>query len=142
MNRNIYLFAKVRYPWLKNLPYNWPMMVMMLEAYKPLIQTIMVNWRALDNGFLRVILMGLLKVILDLVEVLIVLETMLEILFMLIPLTVVLWIVWKLKYVLLKEGFSIVSIQGYCLWSWKWFSHLKEDFWWDMGGPIKNNSWC
>ncbi|KAM3322773.1 hypothetical protein P3S67_003924 [Capsicum chacoense] len=61
VNRNIYLFAKVRYPWLKNLPNNWPMMVMMLEAYKPLIQTIMVNWRALDNGFLRVILMGLLK---------------------------------------------------------------------------------
>lgn len=53
MNRNIYIFSKIRYPWLKNLPNNWPMLVMLLESYKPHIQGTTVNWKPPSNGFAK-----------------------------------------------------------------------------------------
>ncbi|KAK4736705.1 hypothetical protein R3W88_000402 [Solanum pinnatisectum] len=36
IHRNIYLFTKSKYPWLKNVPQNWPLIVKYLEGYAPL----------------------------------------------------------------------------------------------------------
>lgn len=47
------MFAKIRYPWLNNIPSNWPMMVMFLEVYKPNIQATVVKWKPPINGFYR-----------------------------------------------------------------------------------------
>ncbi|WMV08231.1 hypothetical protein MTR67_001616 [Solanum verrucosum] len=44
INKHLYLFAKNRYPWLKNLPNTWPMIVKLLEEYSPLVCCRVVYW--------------------------------------------------------------------------------------------------
>ncbi|KAH0666513.1 hypothetical protein KY285_027719 [Solanum tuberosum] len=44
IHRNIYLFTKSRYPSLKNVPQNWPLIVKYLEGYAPLTKTMVVRW--------------------------------------------------------------------------------------------------
>ncbi|KAG5610592.1 hypothetical protein H5410_021873 [Solanum commersonii] len=39
IHSNIYLFSKSRYPWLKNVPQNWSLIVKHLEGYAPLTNT-------------------------------------------------------------------------------------------------------
>ncbi|KAG5610597.1 hypothetical protein H5410_021878 [Solanum commersonii] len=36
IHKNIYLFTKSRYPWLKNVPQNWPLIVKYIERYAQL----------------------------------------------------------------------------------------------------------
>lgn len=45
INRNIYYLALQKYPWLRNLPNSWPMIVMFLEAYKPWIKCKVIRWK-------------------------------------------------------------------------------------------------
>ncbi|KAG5620342.1 hypothetical protein H5410_005560 [Solanum commersonii] len=44
INNSLYLFAKSRYPWLKNLPSTWPLIVKLLEEYSPLVYCKVVYW--------------------------------------------------------------------------------------------------
>ncbi|KAK4721499.1 hypothetical protein R3W88_011732 [Solanum pinnatisectum] len=44
IHRNVYLFTKYKYPWLKDIPNSWPHIVKFLENYTPLIQTKIVRW--------------------------------------------------------------------------------------------------
>ncbi|KAH0764524.1 hypothetical protein KY285_000395 [Solanum tuberosum] len=50
INRNIYLLASYRYPWFQQLPGNWPMLVKVLEDYKPLISSKVVTWECPSEG--------------------------------------------------------------------------------------------
>ncbi|KAH0682576.1 hypothetical protein KY290_021148 [Solanum tuberosum] len=43
IHRYLYLFTKSRYPWLKNIPQNWPLIVKYLEGYAPLTKTMVVR---------------------------------------------------------------------------------------------------
>ncbi|XP_060210718.1 uncharacterized protein LOC132637681 [Lycium barbarum] len=50
VNRNIYMLAKKRYPWLQNMPKWWPRIVELLENYRlPLIYK-QVKWTFPDRG--------------------------------------------------------------------------------------------
>lgn len=53
VNRNVYFFANIRYAWLRNSPSSSPIIVMMLEAYKPHIQDTVVRWKPPINGFVK-----------------------------------------------------------------------------------------
>ena len=44
IQRNIYLFAKSRYPLSKQMSKTWPLIVMFLERYLPLINYKVVRW--------------------------------------------------------------------------------------------------
>ncbi|KAG5571327.1 hypothetical protein H5410_061093 [Solanum commersonii] len=44
INKNLYLFTKCRYPWLKGIPNNWPPIVKYMEEYVPLVRNKMVEW--------------------------------------------------------------------------------------------------
>ncbi|WMV59135.1 hypothetical protein MTR67_052520, partial [Solanum verrucosum] len=50
INRNLYLLASYRYPWFQQLPGNWPMLVKVLEDYKPLISSKVVTWECPSKG--------------------------------------------------------------------------------------------
>ncbi|XP_060170793.1 uncharacterized protein LOC132601744 [Lycium barbarum] len=45
INRNLYYLTKSRYPWLKNIPFLWPELVVFLEGYKPILISKIVYWR-------------------------------------------------------------------------------------------------
>lgn len=44
IHRNLYLFVMYRYPWLKELSNNWPLIVKCLEGYSPFISHKVVGW--------------------------------------------------------------------------------------------------
>ncbi|KAK4737032.1 hypothetical protein R3W88_000729 [Solanum pinnatisectum] len=44
INNYLYLFTKIRYPWLRNLPNTWPSIVKILEEYTPLVCSRVVYW--------------------------------------------------------------------------------------------------
>ncbi|KAK4718156.1 hypothetical protein R3W88_016494 [Solanum pinnatisectum] len=44
INRSLYNLARTRYPWLKYLPKQWPLIVQFLEVYTPLISHKVVAW--------------------------------------------------------------------------------------------------
>ncbi|KAG5576475.1 hypothetical protein H5410_056609 [Solanum commersonii] len=44
VNRNIYLMATTRYPWLFNMPTQWPLIVKFLEDYIPILSYKVVKW--------------------------------------------------------------------------------------------------
>ena len=50
INRNIIMFAQVRYPWLKGIPNNWPMLVKFFEEYTPIIECKVVYWKVPNVG--------------------------------------------------------------------------------------------
>lgn len=49
-SRNLYLFTKCRYPWLKGLPNNWPHIVKYMEEYASLVIHKMVKWSHPPSG--------------------------------------------------------------------------------------------
>ncbi|KAG5610554.1 hypothetical protein H5410_021835 [Solanum commersonii] len=61
IHRYIYLFTKSRYPWLKNVPQNWPLIVKYLEGYAPLTKTMVVRWSHPPWKYITAILMLLMS---------------------------------------------------------------------------------
>lgn len=53
INRHFYLFATVRYPWLRNMPNTWPMLIKFLKDYRPTINPKIVKWNPHINGFYK-----------------------------------------------------------------------------------------
>nr|XP_016479791.1 PREDICTED: uncharacterized protein LOC107801042 [Nicotiana tabacum] len=45
LNKTLYYLARVRYPWLPNIPLIWPDMVRYFEGYKPYVITKGVTWQ-------------------------------------------------------------------------------------------------
>lgn len=46
INRNIHQLATVKYPWLRNIPKEWPSLVRFLEGYKPCVVPKVIYWKA------------------------------------------------------------------------------------------------
>lgn len=50
IHRNLYLFTKYRYPWLKEIPNDWPDLVKYLEGSILLVRHLVVTWRYPPRG--------------------------------------------------------------------------------------------
>lgn len=50
INENMYFLGITRYPWLKNLPSNWSMILQFFEVYTYSIDFTNVKWRILTEG--------------------------------------------------------------------------------------------
>ncbi|XP_059290815.1 uncharacterized protein LOC132044343 [Lycium ferocissimum] len=53
INRNIYMLAQYRYPWLQNMPKLWPLMVELLENYRNPLTYKQVKWKFSRNGHFK-----------------------------------------------------------------------------------------
>ncbi|KAG5595831.1 hypothetical protein H5410_037063 [Solanum commersonii] len=47
INRHLFLFTKIRYPWFSDIPNSWLMIVKFLEEYSPLNYSKVVVWNYL-----------------------------------------------------------------------------------------------
>lgn len=53
VNRNLYLFAKYRYPCLLKIPFSWSMMAKMFEKYTLIIFYRVVIWKHSEYSFYK-----------------------------------------------------------------------------------------
>ncbi|XP_019241256.1 PREDICTED: uncharacterized protein LOC109221250 [Nicotiana attenuata] len=53
VNKILYYLAKVRYPWLSNIPLMWPHMIKFFENYKPFVITKKVTWQLPYEGWYK-----------------------------------------------------------------------------------------
>ncbi|OIT28639.1 hypothetical protein A4A49_55406 [Nicotiana attenuata] len=45
VNKTLHYLARVRYPWLSNIPLLWPEIVRYFEGYKPYVVTKRITWK-------------------------------------------------------------------------------------------------
>lgn len=53
VNRTLHYIAKVRYPWLPNIPLLWPDIIKFFEDYKPFVMTKTVVWQLPYGGWFK-----------------------------------------------------------------------------------------
>lgn len=53
VNKTLNYLAKIRYPWLSNMPFLWLDMMRYLESYKPIIITKTISWQAHHSGWFK-----------------------------------------------------------------------------------------
>ncbi|KAH0635990.1 hypothetical protein KY289_035905 [Solanum tuberosum] len=50
VNRNLHMLAVFRYPWLRNIPEDWPNLVHFFEGYKPILVPKVIHWKPPMEG--------------------------------------------------------------------------------------------
>ncbi|WMV30097.1 hypothetical protein MTR67_023482 [Solanum verrucosum] len=53
INSNLVKLVKLKYPWIKVIPNQWPQLVQHFEQYRPLIKSQVVIWRKPEIGWLK-----------------------------------------------------------------------------------------
>ncbi|XP_070032252.1 uncharacterized protein [Nicotiana tomentosiformis] len=53
VNKILHYLARMRYPWLSNMPLIWPDMIIYLEGYKPILVTRTITWQAPYAGWFK-----------------------------------------------------------------------------------------
>lgn len=53
INSNLVKLVKLKYPWMKEIPNQWPQLIHYLEQYRPLIRSQLVRWVKPDAGWFK-----------------------------------------------------------------------------------------